>query len=179
MTSSAPELPDAARLTAMLDEHAIAKVVCRYCRGIDRRDFNTVRACYHPDATDDHGPFDGGVEEFIAWCKGVLASFDRTMHFVGNVLVDIDPTDHDVARSEAYAVTYHRIPARGERPERDYIVAVRYVDRFERRSGTWAIAKRRCVLDWCRMDPVGYCPPFGAGSTLGVAGPQDAVYASL
>jgi 3-phenylpropionate/cinnamic acid dioxygenase small subunit len=163
----------------MLDEHAIAKVVYRYCRGIDRRDFDAVRDCYHSDATDDHGPFDGGVEEFVEWCKGVLADFTGTMHFIGNVLVDIDEDDPDVARSEAYAVTYHRIAARGDRPERDYVVAVRYVDRFERRNGRWAIAVRRCSLDWCRMDPVGYCPPFGPGSTLGVAGRDDVVFASF
>ncbi|MEY3566868.1 MAG: hypothetical protein RLZ19_882, partial [Actinomycetota bacterium] len=39
-------------------EH-IRDVVYRYARGVDRRDFDLVRSCYHPDATDDHGPFTG------------------------------------------------------------------------------------------------------------------------
>jgi SnoaL-like domain len=176
MTSAAEQVSSAAEISRMLDENAIRKVLYRYCRGIDRRDFDLVRSCYHPDATDDHGPFDGGVEEFIEWCKDLLARFDRTMHFVGNVLIEIDEDNPDLAYSEAYAVTYHRIPERGERPARDYTIATRYVDRFERRNCVWAVAVRRCALDWCRMDEVGPFPPFGPDATVGVAGPGDVVY---
>jgi hypothetical protein len=28
------------------------------------------------------------------------------------------------------------------------VMALRYVDRFERRSGQWLIAKRVCAFDW-------------------------------
>ena len=46
------------RLSRLLDRNEIEEVVLRYCRGIDRRDFDLVRSCYHPDATDRHGSFD-------------------------------------------------------------------------------------------------------------------------
>jgi hypothetical protein len=42
---------------------------------------------------------------------------------------------------------------------RDFITAVRYVDRMECRSGDWRIAHRKLVLDWTRMDPVPAAPP--------------------
>ncbi|MEI6002085.1 hypothetical protein H3V53_34635 [Paraburkholderia bengalensis] len=32
----------------------------RYCRGIDRIDWDLVRTCYHPDAFDEHGSSGGG-----------------------------------------------------------------------------------------------------------------------
>ena len=41
-------------LQRLLDEDAIKKVHLRYCRAIDRRDFDLLRTCYHPDAEDDH-----------------------------------------------------------------------------------------------------------------------------
>jgi hypothetical protein len=34
------------------------------------------------------------------------------------------------------------------------ILSGRYIDRFERRSGVWKIASRRCAWDWGRSEPV-------------------------
>ena len=42
-------------LQRLIDEDAIRKVHLRYCRAIDRRDFELLRACSHPDGIDDHG----------------------------------------------------------------------------------------------------------------------------
>ena len=49
---------------------------------------------------------------------------------------------------------------------------LRYVDQFERRAGVWKIARRVCVFDWQRMDPVPpgsnrFGPTFVLGSTDG------------
>ena len=60
-----PPEPDP-RLAALLDKQEIEEVVLRYCRGIDRRDFELVRSCYHPDARDRHGSFDGTVDEYVS-----------------------------------------------------------------------------------------------------------------
>jgi hypothetical protein len=37
----------------------------------------------------------------------------------------------------------------------DLVAGLRYVDRFEHRNGEWRIAKRVCVFEWRRTDPVG------------------------
>ena len=158
------------------DERAIARVLALYCRGIDRRDFELVRSCYHPDATDDHGPYRGDVEGFLAYTREQLARFTATTHFLGNVLVDIDPSHAETAVSEAYTLAFHRLPGSASKPERDYIVGLRYLDTFERRGGRWAIARRRCALDWHRIDPVGAVPAFPPGSLLGAAGPSDPLF---
>jgi hypothetical protein len=52
-------------LQRLIDIAAITDVHLRYRRGIDRMDWDLVRSCYHPGATDDHGPFRGSVEQFI------------------------------------------------------------------------------------------------------------------
>jgi ketosteroid isomerase-like protein len=163
------------RLDRLADEAEVRAVVYRYCRGIDRRDYDLVRSCYHPDASDDHGDFRGGVDDFLAYVAAGLPRFERTMHFIGNVLVDVDG---DTARAESYLVAYHHLAASRTKPERDYTVGLRYVDDFERRAGRWAIAARVCVFEWSRIDPVapgGWTP--AATATLGRPDRSDAVFA--
>ena len=45
------------RLRVMLAESAIKDVQLRYCRGIDRFDWDLIEGCFHPDAIHDLGPF--------------------------------------------------------------------------------------------------------------------------
>lgn len=143
------------RMQALLDQQEIRDVIHRYCRGIDRCDYELVRRCYHPDATDDHGGFVGGIDDFIAHIVESLPRYERTMHFIGNILVEVDGNR---ARCESYIIAHHRVPLRGTKPERDYNVGLRYVDDFERRDGEWRIADRVCVFEWSRIDMV---PPGG------------------
>lgn len=138
-------------LQALLDEEAIKKVHVRYCRGVDRMDWDLIRSCYHPDATDDHGEFVGGVDAFIEYGKANLPTFLSTNHFICNQLVEVDG---DVAHAEHYGIAYHRLPADADGMEKDWIATIRYVDRFERRNGEWRIAHRRSLVDSDRIDPV-------------------------
>src|SRR5439155_24900468 len=96
--------PVADSLQLLLDRQAVADVVLRYCRGIDRLDLELVRACYHPDATDEHGTFTGTRDEYVSWVAGVLERFTGTMHVVSNQLIGVDG---DRAHSETYGVAYH------------------------------------------------------------------------
>jgi 3-phenylpropionate/cinnamic acid dioxygenase small subunit len=161
-------------LQSLADEHEVRQVLYRYCRGIDRRDFDLVRACYHPDATDEHGPFRGDVDEFIDFVRTGLQRYERTMHFLGNILVE--RVDHDRLRSEAYVLAFHRLAAGEGRPARDHVVGLRYVDVHEQYEGTWRIRRRTCVFEWARTDPV----PPGWNLTdefrMGRHGDEDFVY---
>jgi 3-phenylpropionate/cinnamic acid dioxygenase small subunit len=163
-----------ARLARLIDQQDIRDVIYRYCRGIDRRDFDLVRSCYHPDATDDHGDFRGTIDEFIPYVTERVQRFERTMHFVGNVLVEVDG---DRARSESYTVAYHRVAASSTKPERDFTVNLRYVDDLKRRNGEWRIATRVCVLEFSRIDPVTGSWPPSPESSQGRFGGADAVFA--
>lgn len=140
-------------LTQLVAEREIRAVCLRYCRGIDRRQLNLVRDCYHPDAVDEHGDFVGGVEEFIEHARVSLEAFETTTHFVGNILVEVDD-DGEHARCETYTIAIHRLAAGDQRPARDHTVGLRYIDDFECRHGHWRIANRVCVFDWTRTDPV-------------------------
>ncbi|MEW9856472.1 nuclear transport factor 2 family protein [Novosphingobium sp. M1R2S20] len=147
-----------AAVQSLLDEDAIKRLHLRYCRGVDRMDWDLIRSCYHPDAVDDHGEYVGGIDGFIAYAKANLPSFASTNHCVCNQLVEVRG---DTAFAEHYAIAYHRLPPEGGEPERDWIANVRYVDRLERRNGEWRIAHRRSIVDADRVEVVrqGLVPP--------------------
>ena len=143
------------RIRRLADEWAIRDTLCRYWRGIDRRDADLVASTYHPGAYDDHGYYKGPVEGFVETLpSGVWAFFDNTQHFSGHIAVDLDPTDPDRARAESYAEAHHiRLEEGGLGV--DLVYGLRYVDLFTRRDGVWRIAHRVCTWDWHRSDPVG------------------------
>jgi SnoaL-like domain len=142
-------------LRLLADEREIRRVVLRYCRGIDRLDAALVRSCYHSDATDEHGSFQGGVDAYVTWVFELLAGYDSTFHLVANQLIDLTDTG-DEALSETYGVAHHRgaAPSRdgGFDPTRNLTTGFRLVDRFERRNGEWRIAARVATTEWSRID---------------------------
>ncbi len=137
---------------ALLDRQAVADVVLRYCRGIDRLDLELVRDCYHPDATDEHGTFLCTRDEYVEWVAGILTRFTGTMHVVANQLVEFEPAADDDARSETYGVGYHWGEPLDD-PRRNFTTGFRYVDRFARRGGEWRIARRVAVREWTHVVP--------------------------
>ena len=156
------------QLQELLDRQAIHDVMMRYARGVDRSDLAMVESCYHPGATDDHGSFKGTVEEFMLWLPEQLEAFDSLMHFIGNMLIELDG---DAAHVETYCVSYHRLKGQ----DVDTLFGLRYVDRFEKRNDEWRIATRRIVAEWNRHDEVNV-PGFGPEFLRGLKAPDDPVY---
>lgn len=143
--------PDALALHELLAKQEIYDALVRYCRGVDRTDEALVRSCYHPDAYDDHGMFQGPASEFAPYAVENLRTMQRTMHCIHNVAITLAGS---AAASEAYCVAYHRMASRSG-GDADHVVGIRYVDRFEQRDGgPWLIAHRTVVYEWSRIDPV-------------------------
>lgn len=161
-------------LELMLAERAIQRVLTTYSRGVDRFDFEAVRSCYWPDGTDDHGSFTGGVDDFITFVQKSLTRFERTAHFLGNMLIDVE-LGRGVARSETYAVAFHRYTDPAGHPT-DMWAGLRYVDRFERRDGQWRIKTRVCAFDWRRTDRVEGDGGFADSYVRGLRSRDDIVY---
>jgi len=165
---------------ALADRAAIRRQLVRYCRGVDRRDFDLVRGAYHPDAFDDHGTYKGDVEGFLAFVRDeVHARFRITMHKLGQSRIELDG---DAADVESYAICHHVMaePVAGAgtgagatRDVADMVMGIRYLDRFERRAGEWKIARRQLFWEWVRTDRLEALDP---GWTAGRADRSDAVF---
>jgi ketosteroid isomerase-like protein len=164
---------DSTAMQQTIDKQEIRDLLATYCRGIDRLDADLVASVYHDDAYDDHGTFKGSGKEFAKSVVVGLARFERTMHVIGNCLVDVDG---DAARAETYCVAYHRTRAE-DGPQKDFVAGVRYVDHLERRGGgPWLIAKRVVVMEWTRWDPIGEQWDAAAHFTMGRRDRTDLVY---
>lgn len=168
----APGTPDPASLA---DRQAIHDVVLTYCRGIDRLDRGLVASCFHEDAVDTHGSFEGTADEFIEWAFKLLDRYDATMHLVANHLATIDGM---TAIAETYGVAYHR--SSNPDPRRNLTVGFRYLDRFERRqNGPWRIARRIATTEWVTAPTSGSEWPIPTTSAVGQRNDSDPLYLLL
>ena len=159
------------RVQALIDKQACAEVMMTYCRAIDRLDEALLRSVFFADSYHRHG-FQGPSNDparpstadepgdFVAFALGVLATFTRTHHQLGNILVEL-ADDGVTAYTEAYFTACHRMRAKSDPKaaadafdtEMDLWVGGRYMDRMEKRAGVWKIAYRAGVHDWTRVEP--------------------------
>jgi hypothetical protein len=137
-------------LRALVDRAAIQDLVTRYFLACDRRDFDTVTACFTDDAELDYGVFAGDRTHVVDCISRGLSFFLHTMHFGGNILVELDGAD--AARCESYAVCYHRVASGDGFVDR--VCALHYRDALVRRDGAWRIRRRDVTFVWERLDPV-------------------------
>jgi ketosteroid isomerase-like protein len=137
-----PSPPDSLRLLRELhDRQEILDCIHRYCRAVDRGDRELLLSVYHPDAIDDHGVFVGNREAFADWALAYHAENQEcTHHVVTNHICDLEG---DTAHTETYWM-FSGINKVGP----STLHFGRYIDRFERRNGRWAISARACVIEW-------------------------------
>lgn len=135
-------------LEQLADHVEIQQLLYRYCRGVDRGDRALIASVYHDDAQDDHGGFKGLGSDFANW---IVDAMDRNrtigQHHITNMLIEFDG---DVAHGESYFLAFHPDVVPGSDEESLSFSGGRYLDRFEKRGGTWKIADRRVVFDWSR-----------------------------
>lgn len=167
---------DDAKLAELLDKEAIRDCIYRYCRGIDRADEASLRSSYWPDATDRHGPYSGPVEGFFQWAREVFKTGARNVHQTSNILIEF------LDGSNAAVETYFSALQRGAAKDgvvRQFLLAGRYCDRFEKRGGEWRVARRIVAYDWVEEQAVQEGTEemrFGPRQPIGGKFPSDAIY---
>ena len=132
-------------LRELQDREAIRNIIASYSRGVDRLDRELLLSVFHPDALDDHGVFIGNREEFADWA---IANHTAThLSHQHCILTHSCDLDGDTAHTETYymfvAMNRVGVPMASS--------GGRYIDRFERRDGRWAIAVRLCIRDWAPL----------------------------
>lgn len=167
--------PGPTGLARLLAESDIRDAMARYARGADRNDLALLRTAYHDDATDSHGYYAGDLDGFERWFSERHAHVVQSMHFLGNCLIEFD--GDDAADVETYCQAFQRLRA-PDAPGtlEDLHVLCRYLDRFERRDGRWAVAHRVVVYETQDVRQVADGDPFPAGFAVQSHGPDDPVY---
>lgn len=123
------------------DRFEIQDCIARHARGHDRHDVELLTSTYHHDAVDEHGRMVNAGADYAAWANQThAASSSSHLHNVTTHLCEIDG---DVAHCESYVMVVLLSPDE----ESTTILNGRYVDRLERRDGTWRIAVRRSTVE--------------------------------
>jgi len=169
-------------LDLLAAEREIAAVLRRYARSADRHDWEGVRSCFHPDATDDHLDYKGDIDGLIAYLAERHVGLEQSVHQLGNM--DIEVRSPTSAVSETYCLTAQRRILEDGRSAEDLFVFSRYIDVLERRDdGPWLIAERAVAMSFSRTEPVGqgFADPGARpeGWVMGMFGAADPVYAQL
>lgn len=136
------------RLEDFLAKQEIYELACNYMRGLDRLDKDLLLSVFFEDAWCEYGFSNGEPRDFIDYAINALQAHEANHHMIGNVLIDVEG---DEAFGEVYFHAYHKV--RGESGFEDIIIAGRYLDRYEKRQGTWKFAYRSERVDWSRTQP--------------------------
>lgn len=158
----------------MADEYAVRRVREIWAFARDHGEWETMRDCFHPDATVRVLWYSGPVAEFFE--RTIEGAAERgpgesSKHWFGKARAW---TKGDRALLETDAMVLGR--TRIEQLFFDFTLYIRLYDRLERRAGRWRILRMDAIYDKDRLDPVipGSVP---AGFCDGVdpAGPFAAV----
>ena len=135
----------ATSLETLVAKQAIRDLLSRDCRGLDRMDKEMAYGVWHPEGTADYeGIFEGTGHGFVDWVWEAHAAMSRHSHQITNVLTEVDGGR---ATSEAYVTVLLWVDGDPDGPQTEIASRGRYLDRWSRRDGCWAIDHRLHLVD--------------------------------
>lgn len=130
---------------------AITDQLHNYARAMDRIDHALGYAVWHEGGTAEYGEmYRGTGRGFIDWVCETHGTMTAHAHRISNILVTVDG---DRAGSEAYVQATLRFEQDGVR--RQATAFGRYLDRWSRRDGRWAIDHRIYIQDFDEVRDAG------------------------
>jgi len=154
------------------------QVILRYCRAVDRCDWELLRSVYHPDAVLDHGAYQGDVDGFIRFVQSRREGIVHSAHYVSNVLAEPIGDRRSIVESYGWAVQSFALPSPLVQPGFEGIrqkSTYRYVDLVEERDGAWAVSEGHLVLGDLEVEHLREAPRTRAGLSQ-IPGLGDPLY---
>jgi hypothetical protein len=126
------------------DREAITDKIYRYCRSVDRLDRAVGYSVFHEDSYADFGDNYRGAGR--GWIDCVLKQhldFLHHSHQVTNIILEVNG---DTAGSESYVYASLQRQDGDKRFQHEFWA--RYIDKWSKRNGEWAIDRRDCIVDY-------------------------------
>lgn len=125
------------------DIEAIRDVLSQYSRALDWLDEELLDSVFFDDAQVDYGFYRGNAKDFKPLVMNIERESGRRWHFTAQISIDLKG---DLAEVESYnlSITAENVTSQEKSPLTHF--AGYYHDRFERRQGRWAIARRKHLL---------------------------------
>ena len=134
----------------LLDRDALRRLVEAYATAVDHRDVEAAAGCFVPDGrltVADEAPLQG--RDAIVGALGRLSRYEVTAHLLGH---SNHAVEGDRATGESWCRAHHVYDDGGTR--RDWVMAIRYLDRYVRADEGWRIEDRHLVVDWLEDRPL-------------------------
>lgn len=134
---------------SVADHIAIQRLMYRYARCADRKDYAGFAEVFCEDAVFD---FSGRVVSSLAAIQDMMHALDKytaTLHQVHNTLYEVEG---DIATGQTYCLASHLKQVEGETCKID--MAIIYQDRLRRCAGEWLIELRVFKLLWSQTTAV-------------------------
>jgi hypothetical protein len=163
--------------------YAVLRVLLRYTRGMDRRDWDSIASAFHADARYVLRDDVLTVAEFIENMQESQTVDSASTHFLGSPnLLDVDHAGRAVL-VETPCLAWQRSLDQdalhsGTGTGNMKLTGCRYLDVLEDRDGDFRIVRRTVVFDWVNAAPAPDSPP-GGPTTLGSRTPADPSYQHL
>lgn len=123
-------------------ECELARVVARYARMCDERDWAAIGEVFSDDASADYGGWQlRDRAAILAMLRANLGGCGPTQHLLGNLVVD---SGAEAVTSRVYVRAAHR--GAGDLKDVTYECLGEYLDRWVRAGNGWRIAHRRMVV---------------------------------
>jgi len=144
----------------MLAREKIRTQLSIYCRAIDQRDWDVVRACFGAEHRHHHGSYEGSLDGFIDFAKVTMQTVSLSHHSLANVIIELSD-DGQSATSEANFTAVHLIKPEDDHAKRfdsgggntDWMLAGSYKDKWICRNEKWLIVERVGRHHWERLEP--------------------------
>ena len=146
-----------------IPQEALFELAKRYAAGADRRDGELYASAFARDGrllvrrgegAEMHlHPIVG--HDDLRQVPGRLDRYARTFHVLGQATYG---EDADGVFGEVYCIAHH-LTVRESGAE-NYVMYIRYQDRYVTEDGEWRIGERRLALDWTETRPAHEPPPI-------------------
>jgi hypothetical protein len=139
-------------LQELLDRERIRALCAAYALAVDRRDYETLRALFTPDArlaiyAGDPAPaalrFEARGQDAIVRALRGIEQYAVTTHMLGGQTVSFS---NERARAETRCLASHLFLRDGARFSLE--MAIRYRDELVRVGDAWRFAERALAVDW-------------------------------
>lgn len=132
-----------AAIDMLTSRFALQDLTSDYCIGFDKRDWDRFLAIWWEDCVWEIGPPFGNFEGHDGVTRAVKdilwPAWSVSTHYTTNLRVKFEGTDAASGVCDVYCI--------GNTSDgQSQSVAATYSDRFERRSGTWKIARRHVQM---------------------------------
>jgi hypothetical protein len=143
---------ESSELAKALDQIQICNVRRAWAFSLDLGEWDSLRSCFHPDASITVSWYSGPLDGFIDRSQAMIAirkPEEHRKHWLGNMRSEISGT-RAVLETDVLILIREFIDG----TLFDYTSYARFYDLFEKRAGVWRILEWNCIYDKDRLDPV-------------------------